>query len=195
MSYQDKALLTENIDFQSISKRLQSGEILQKLEGLMGDSINDGEYLDSLKKYIFYGKDNGEGVDNDNLVTVDVQGARQKVQDNKVMRLIHAIVGLATESGELLEALSEYLFYDKKELDETNLMEEAGDVMWYLAQLCDALSTSFEVVQDINIKKLQKRFPDKFNNEDAIGRDHDQERKVMDALIGEEGRYTQDFNI
>ena len=76
-------------------------------------------------------------------------------------RIQHAVDGLVTESGELVDALKRHRFYGK-ELDKVNLVEEAGDLCWYLSLLFDELGVSWEEAWDWNIKKLQKRFPEIF---------------------------------
>jgi NTP pyrophosphatase (non-canonical NTP hydrolase) len=95
-------------------------------------------------------------------------------------RLIHGVMGCVTESGELADALKRHIFY-KKELDLVNLKEEIGDIMWYLAILCDELGTTFEELADINIKKLSARYPDKFTSDKALNRDLEKEREVLET--------------
>lgn len=97
-----------------------------------------------------------------------------------IPRLIHGAVGLATESGELLDALKKFVFYGKP-LDRTNLIEEMGDAFWYIAILCDVLGTTFEEVQQININKLRARYPNKFVEYDALNRDLENERRILEA--------------
>ena len=45
-------------------------------------------------------------------------------------RLLHGVIGLVTETSELLDAIKKSLFYGKP-LDKTNLIEELGDLLWY----------------------------------------------------------------
>src|SRR3989304_5173811 len=52
----------------------------------------------------------------------------------KLSAIDHAVKGLVTESAELTDALKKHLIYGKI-LDEVNLLEEAGDQLWYLALL------------------------------------------------------------
>jgi NTP pyrophosphatase (non-canonical NTP hydrolase) len=73
--------------------------------------------------------------------------------------LIHYALGLCTESGEFSTALKKHLFYGK-ELDETNLKEELGDLLWYIARACEALDTTLEEVMESNISKLRIRYPE-----------------------------------
>ena len=94
-------------------------------------------------------------------------------------RLLHAGIGLATESGEFLDALKKHLFYGG-ELDKVNLKEELGDLLWYIALACDELGTDFSTLKATNIKKLQARYPSKFSYASASYRDLDAERKILE---------------
>lgn len=95
-------------------------------------------------------------------------------------RLIHASMGLVTEAAEFQDALKKSLFYGKP-LDTTNLKEEMGDLLWYLALAMDALETDFDAEQDRVIRKLKARYPSKFDNELAENRDLATERKILEA--------------
>lgn len=88
-------------------------------------------------------------------------------------------MGCVTESGELLDALKKSMFYGR-ELDVTNLKEEAGDILWYLAILFDELDTDFPTEMTRVINKLKVRFPDKFTEEAANNRDLEAERKTLE---------------
>lgn len=96
-----------------------------------------------------------------------------------VDRLLHAGLGLATEAGEFLDPLKKHFFYGKP-IDETNLKEEVGDILWYCAIACDALGTTIDAEMRRNIAKLRARFPDKFSEENANVRDLDVERAVLE---------------
>lgn len=92
--------------------------------------------------------------------------------------LLHAAMGLVTESGELLDALKRRAFYGKA-LDEVNLIEELGDLMWYIAVACEALGTTIDAVCAANIEKLKRRYPHRFTSEHAINRDLEGERAAL----------------
>ena len=94
-------------------------------------------------------------------------------------RIEHAILGISTEAGELTDTLKQAKIYGKA-LDNVNLIEEIGDVMWYMAILCDALDVSFETVWDKNIRKLRARFPEKYTDNKALERDLKNERKELE---------------
>lgn len=89
-------------------------------------------------------------------------------------KMLHAVIGLVTESSELLDQFKKHVFY-KKELDLVNVKEEMGDVMWYMAILLRELDLDFHQILDDNITKLKKRYGEKFDEERAANRDIDNE--------------------
>ncbi|MCK9596684.1 nucleoside triphosphate pyrophosphohydrolase family protein [Candidatus Pacearchaeota archaeon] len=93
-------------------------------------------------------------------------------------RLMHAILGISTESGELVDAIKKYIFYNKS-LNNINLVEEVGDLLWYIAIICDVLDISFEEVMKKNIAKLRVRYPEEFNEAEAELRDLDKELEAL----------------
>ena len=95
-------------------------------------------------------------------------------------RLIHAQMGMQTECAEFADALKKSLFYGKT-LDVVNLREELGDLMWYMAIAMDELGTDFQTEADRVIRKLKTRYPEKFTEDDAINRDLDSERKILES--------------
>jgi len=103
---------------------------------------------------------------------------KERLESDFKIRLLHAVLGLETETGELQEAFKKHIFYGK-DLDLVNVKEEVGDMMWYLALLCDTLKISFEEVCDKNIEKLKIRYPDKFEQKKALKRDLKKERKIL----------------
>lgn len=94
-------------------------------------------------------------------------------------RVEHAVMGVVTEAGEMMSALKKTKIY-AKELDKINLIEEVGDVMWYLALLADELGVSFEEIWDKNIRKLKVRFPEKYHEDLALNRKLDHERSELE---------------
>lgn len=94
--------------------------------------------------------------------------------------LMHACLGLVSESGEFSDALKKEHAYGRP-LDVTNLREELGDILWYVALGCRALNVTMEEVAQVNIAKLRVRYPDSFTNEKAINRNVGAERQVLEA--------------
>lgn len=71
--------------------------------------------------------------------------------------LIHAIMGISGEAGELLDAIKKAAIYDKP-LDRENVVEELGDLEFYIEQLRQRLGITREETLDANIDKLRKRY-------------------------------------
>ena len=105
----------------------------------------------------------------------------------QIARIDHAVRGIATETGELLDMLKKHINYGK-DFDRVNAIEEVGDVFWYLAIICDELGISFEEAQRINIRKLKKRYGEKYSNEKAINRDVSAERALLETEAELESR-------
>lgn len=77
------------------------------------------------------------------------------------MNLVNWALGLAGESGELVDLIKKQIFHDKA-MSKADFESEAGDVLWYLTQLCISRGVSLERVAANNIAKLEKRYPDGF---------------------------------
>jgi len=87
-------------------------------------------------------------------------------------------MGLCTEAGEFQDELKRDIFYGK-EVDLLNLVEECGDILWYVAEILNALDVTFEEVMQKNIDKLRARYPEEFTEHHAINRDLEAENKAM----------------
>jgi NTP pyrophosphatase (non-canonical NTP hydrolase) len=96
-----------------------------------------------------------------------------------VARILHAAMGVSTESAEILDAVKKHIFYGKT-LDKVNLFEEAGDIFWYLAILADELGFDFEDAMDTNIKKLKVSYENGFTENRAITRNLNNERTELE---------------
>jgi len=79
-------------------------------------------------------------------------------------RLLTAVIGMQSETGEFAEIVKKCVFQGK-ELDTAtkfHLMRELGDVLWYWIQGCSALGYEPSEVIEENINKLEKRYPNGF---------------------------------
>lgn len=153
---------TEIVNAQSLARSLQA-------------AIAAGQNADQIKKSLFYGK-----ALNDNHPALVGENTEDFSPSRVDSDILHAALGLFTESGELLEAIFAAMS-GKQDLDVVNLREEVGDAEWYLAMLYRALQTDPETVKATNIAKLRKRFPNKFTSNDAINRDLIGERHILEA--------------
>ena len=85
-----------------------------------------------------------------------------ETQGADVSRLMTAAFGMSAECGELVEIIKK-IFLQGKSYNEDNIIhmkKEAGDVLWYMSQLCIALDTTFEELMEINYQKLSARYPE-----------------------------------
>lgn len=78
-------------------------------------------------------------------------------------------LGLVCEAGEAGDIIKKVVYHGH-DLDEYELKKELGDVLWYLANICNVLGYSLEEVADINITKLRERYPNGFNVNDSKNR-------------------------
>ena len=82
--------------------------------------------------------------------------------ENQLEQITCAVMGIAGESGELVELLKKHR-YQGHPLDLDELRNEAGDILWYLALLCDGMDTEMGQVAEENIEKLEERYPKGFD--------------------------------
>lgn len=101
-------------------------------------------------------------------------------RNNANVRIIHGVLGLASEVGELHDAVKKSIFYNK-DLDIVNIKEELGDLLWYMALIMDVVGASMEECQELVIAKLRTRYPEKFTEDKAINRDLTAERKILEG--------------
>lgn len=145
---------------------------------ILRSCISNLQTLDVIKKTLFYGRDYKT------VLGKTIEGLPFAINgfgtdSTETINVIHAIIGKATEAGELLEALLEG-FKNEVPLDYVNLREEVGDGLWYDAILLKAIGSNFEEAQKINIDKLKARFPAKFTEEKALNRDLTKEREILE---------------
>lgn len=81
-----------------------------------------------------------------------------------------SLLGLAGESGEVCDMLKKVL-YHKHLLNLELLTKELGDVLWYIADIATKYQITLDDVAQVNIKKLQARYPNGFNTKRSINRD------------------------
>lgn len=135
-----------------------------------------GAGADNVKRKLYYNKVRSNEALQNMFVEADASATRPVTFDMLDKDIIHALLGMVSECGEIAEAIN-----TTEDLDMVNLREEAGDILWYMAMLLRALGTDFETEMERNINKLRVRFPDKFTTEKAADRDLDAERQALEA--------------
>lgn len=86
--------------------------------------------------------------------------------------LINGVMGLCGEAGEAIDLVKKHLAQGHV-LDKERLAKELGDIAWYLAETAHVLGYSLEEILQMNIDKLQKRYPNGFSVEQSINRKND----------------------
>lgn len=137
----------------------------QALELALSDFVAASKRLDIFKKAAYYGK--GESVE-------------QPLQFTGNKNYLHAVLGICTEAGELAENIMNGL--NGKRIDFVNVVEEIGDLLYFINMACSTTGFTIEEIMDMNINKLKARYPEKFTEEHALNRDIDAE---MQAMMGD----------
>ena len=81
--------------------------------------------------------------------------------DADVPRLLTAALGLTAEAGEFTEIVKKIILQGKPYNNENvfHMKRELGDICWYIAQACMALDTTFDEIIEMNVNKLEARYP------------------------------------
>ena len=78
-------------------------------------------------------------------------------------------MGLAGETGETVDIFKKHI-YQGKMLDINDVIEEIGDILWYIANLCNVNKITMKECMESNVEKLRKRYPNGFSIKDALER-------------------------
>ena len=84
-------------------------------------------------------------------------------------RMVHAAMGVSGEAGELIDAIKKTWIYGKP-LDRENVLEEAGDLLFYLQALLTECGYTLDDAMTANVAKLAKRYPRGYTDAAAIAR-------------------------
>lgn len=91
------------------------------------------------------------------------------------LNLLHGAVGVSGEAGELLDAIKKHWVYNKP-LDVNNVLEELGDILFYMEIVKVELGISTLDILEANIAKLTKRYiGEKYSDASAQARADKQE--------------------
>lgn len=96
--------------------------------------------------------------------------------------MIHASLGIPSEAGEVCGIIKDTVAYGKP-LDIPHLVEEIGDLCWFMTLMLRTAGVTWEHVFDANIAKLEARYPSgSFSQAAALKRDLDAEKAAMAAV-------------
>lgn len=80
-----------------------------------------------------------------------------------ISNMLHAVIGINGEAGELLDAMKKTWIYNKP-LDRENIIEECGDILFYVQAMLTCVDCSLENCIEGNMSKLKKRYPDGYSD-------------------------------
>lgn len=86
---------------------------------------------------------------------------------NRKDSLMHAAAGVCGEAGELMDVIKKHWAYNKP-LEEENVLEELGDLMFYIQAMCNEFGWNLSFLMAENTRKLEKRYPTGYTDADAI---------------------------
>jgi NTP pyrophosphatase (non-canonical NTP hydrolase) len=150
------------------------------LEYMFRQGVLAARRVDMVKKSLYYGRD-FRGKQYPTLKTSIKHSFYQtlKVNSQQHQDILHAVLGLYSEAGELLEHLWEVMSGEKT-IDFVNMNEELGDLYWYMALIHNVLGTKPSESWIKNIDKLKTRYGDKFSAGRALNRDLKKERRTLE---------------
>lgn len=104
----------------------------------------------------------------------EYQKLAQRTANTKTIydKIENGVLGLCGETGECADILKKYL-HQGHEFEHEKMLEELGDVLWYVAELAFGLGVTLEEVAERNIEKLKRRYPQGFEAERSINREEE----------------------
>ena len=87
----------------------------------------------------------------------------------KAIELLHAAIGIGSESGEIQDTIKKVCIYGQPMAGKhhENLIEELGDLEFYMQELRSLIGVTREETLLANIAKLEKRYPEGYSDEKA----------------------------
>ena len=103
----------------------------------------------------------------------DYQMLAQRTSNNELSpneHMLNGCLGLAGEAGECCDLLKKHSFQDGRDIKDA-MIDELGDVLWYVAETATAMGIWLDQIAEHNIEKLKKRYPDGFDAERSLHRE------------------------
>ena len=162
---------------------------IETIADLMEEITADGELMDEIKKYAWYGKNSsGFAVHRAKAIaertTIPESITASQAQ---LLRILHGVVGIVTELPELWDALIPAVQWLKhgdptlpleSVVDLTNVNEELFDAAWYVSE---GVTEPLDVVVERGLNKLETRYGKSFDERRAVERDLDAERVQLEG--------------
>ena len=175
--YMDATARTETDNYRPVLDRITTSRAFLVSKALFG-AIRTGVFNDTVKKHIFYDREWHDTSDDEPR---DWAAAVRARLTSKKVRLLHHALGIVGEGGEIAELVYNHAILGKP-LDKIKVMEECGDLLWYMSGMLDEIGFDFSTVMERNIAKLKARYPGKFGLEQAAAeRNSEAERAALEG--------------
>jgi len=102
----------------------------------------------------------------------------------KILPLLHGVLGLGTEVGELMDIVKKYMVYNVP-IDEFKIKDEGGDIIHYFTYILKWMKASLRECIEMNEAKCRERFPDGYSHEARANRNRAKEEEAQRKAIGE----------
>jgi len=145
---------------EEISQSLDTPSLWLLVEALK-QGVRTGNYVDSVKKQVIYNKPAKLTAKAGHL---DVPQLTATQCD-----LTHMSMGIVGEAAEVMEILVDHILLDKP-LDRKNLVEELGDIEFYLEGFRQAIGVSRQEILETNVAKLRTRYESGYSDQAAQNR-------------------------
>lgn len=97
--------------------------------------------------------------------------------------LVHAALGISDEAGEVAGAVKKHVAYGK-DLNVVNVVEELGDLAWFMTLMMRTIDVTWDQVLAANIAKLEARYPsNQFSEASATNRDAKAEYMALSSNL------------
>jgi len=83
---------------------------------------------------------------------------------------MHALHGMVGEIGEI-HSIYQKRYQGHNEESDEHRKKELGDLLWFIAEYCNACKWNLDEIMLMNVEKLIARYPDGFDLERSINRE------------------------
>lgn len=112
---------------------------------------------------------------------------------DSTINVLHGAVGVITEAGEVADLLIRAI--EDGDRDDVNVLEECGDLRWYIARMLRGINRTDRDCERTNINKLRGRHGATFDAERDANRDLVLERQKLEKDFGTPLFETNTFNM
>lgn len=100
----------------------------------------------------------------------EYQRKAMRTATHKCYDLANAALGLTGEAGKVADIIKKHL-YQGHDLYPSEVIEELGDALWYVALMADYFNVTLGFVMQQNITKLKARYPEGFDPVRSVNRE------------------------